>query len=249
MSKDFEVKILNADQVTQLFEVWGQASVKCYNTPKKFATRVGKSCLNTKHFSGSRGQFIIFEINNVPRALVDQLVRHEVGVFKNVESQRYVNYEESFYYYTPPLVQNDEDLLTVYNFSMEIIKQHYEGFGALIRSKYPNLSNEQVNEISRGLLPMNINSSLVIGFTVEALINLCHKRLCVCSQEHIHKLVKMMKKLVVEIHPELDSVLVPVCVANNYCPESATRSCGAYPQKIEVDSMVKLWRESKNNKE
>lgn len=36
------------------------------------------------HFSGSRGDYIKFLVTEVPRFTVDQAVRHEVGVFKNV---------------------------------------------------------------------------------------------------------------------------------------------------------------------
>lgn len=246
MNKDFKVTLMDEEHVKKLFLNWGLASVKCYKTPKKYAERVGKSCLATAHFSGSRGQYITFEIENVPRALVDQLVRAEVGVFKNVESQRYVNYEECFYYYTPPLIGKDEELSKYYVESMELIQQRYVGLVNLLKVKYPNLGGEAINETARGLLPMNINSTLVIGFTVEALINLCHKRLCVCSQEHIRKLVRMMRQEVIGVHPELEPYLVAVCVAHNYCPESPKRTCGAYPQKDVVTQLVLEWKKNQN---
>lgn len=248
MANDFKVKLLDEEHVKKLFLNWGLASVKCYKTPKKFAERVGKSCLSTSHFSGSRGHYITFEIEGVPRALVDQLVRAEVGVFKNVESQRYVNYEECFYYYTPPLVERDEELNAYYVESMNIIQERYIGFSNLLRARLPHLNGEAINEIARGLLPMNINSSLVIGFTVEALINLCHKRLCVCSQEHIRKLVRMMKELVIEVHPELEEHLIAVCEAYNFCPESPKRTCGAYPQKEVVTQLVLEWKKQQPKK-
>ena len=56
--------------------------------------------MNSGHTSGSRGDFIKFLVEDVPRFTVDQAVRHSVGVFTNVRSFRYVG-QEGFYYEVP----------------------------------------------------------------------------------------------------------------------------------------------------
>ena len=78
------VKILNPDAVSKLFTNWGQTSAICYNTHTDDPTPIGKGCMANGHFSGSRGDFIKFLVTDIPRFTVDQAVRHEVGVFKNV---------------------------------------------------------------------------------------------------------------------------------------------------------------------
>ena len=230
-----KVEIINKEECKELFKYWGLSAVKCYNTPKKFAERVGKSCLTTGHYSGSRGRFIMFDISEVPRALVDQLVRHEVGVFKNVESGRYVNFGD-FTYYTPAIIDSDETLSKLYHGHM---KQTREVYKAIVkRMNELGYEGEKCFEVARGVICMNYNTGLVIGFTIEALINFMHKRLCVCSQEHIRKLALLMRKETIEVLPELDRYLVSVCEATKYCPESEKRSCKKYPQKSVLDKLI-----------
>lgn len=238
------VEILNPEESVALFKYWGIASCICYNTPEKFAEKVGRSCLETEHYSGSRGRYIMFKIGGVPRALVDQMVRHEVGVFKNVQSQRYVNMTEADYH-TPGLleVEGFEEVRELYDDTMLLIKEAYGGIVDLLKEK--GIVGEKANEIARGVIGMNYNSELVIGFTVEALINLCHKRMCVCSQEHIRKLVLEMRAQVVDLLPELRTKLVPKCKYLLWCPESEKRSCGAFPQRGVVEEMVNQWKKQK----
>ena len=88
--QDFKVELINAEEVKNFVKQHGEVACICYATDPKYAERVGKNVLQTGHFSGSRGDYFKFKFTNVPRALVDQSVRHDVGTFKNVQSQRYV---------------------------------------------------------------------------------------------------------------------------------------------------------------
>lgn len=244
-----KVEIINKEESLELFKYWGLAAAKCYATPKKFAERIGKNCLQTGHFSGSRGRYIMFDISGVPRALVDQLVRHEQGVFKNVESGRYVNFED-FTYYIPPILKKEQNAVAhkIYVEHMENTKSVYRRIVAILNDN--GTHGEKAYEAARGVMPMNYDTGLVIGFTVEALINLMNKRLCVCSQDHIRKLAVEMRKQVVELIPELEPHLVATCEANGWCPESAKRTCGKYPQKDVVMKLVLDYQKSlrtKNN--
>lgn len=233
------VTLLNKDSARDLFNLWGEFSCTCYNTPKQYKNGVGKSCLNTKHFSGSRAFYLNFEISGVSRACIDQLVRSEIGVAKNVQSGRYVRMSD-FDYHTPSVIRNCPEAKEIYDKHMKDTRETYNKLVEILESQ--GFRGEKVNEASRGVLPMNHNSAVTIGFTVEALINLCHKRLCVCSQEEIQALVRRMRDIVIEILPELKPYLVPVCVASNYCPEKPARSCGAFPQKDVVDFLVRQWK-------
>ena len=231
---EFKVEIINKEECKDFFRLWGLAGAICYSTPEKFAERVGKSCLQTEHFSGSRGNYIKFKITGVPRALVDQMVRHEVGVYKNVQSMRYTD-SSNLGIYTPDdvfengledvWVEVDKQIREAYNKTVEV----------LLAKGY---TNEQARECARGLMPLNTQSSLVIGFTFEALINFMNKRLCTCSQEHIRHLALLMKKEVVQVIPELAPRLVPPCIDKMYCPESEKRSCGIRPQKHVIEKLV-----------
>ena len=97
---DFQVTLMNKNEVKEFIRKHGEFACVCYNTPIVQAEQVGLHCLKSGHLSGSRHLYFVFNIGNVPRFTVDQLVRHEVGVVKNVQSLRYVT-KDKFSVYMP----------------------------------------------------------------------------------------------------------------------------------------------------
>lgn len=234
-----KVTIINSEEVKNIFENWGTFAATCYDTPKKFAERVGQSCLKSGHFSGSRADYIKFDISGVSRACVDQMVRHEIGVVKNVMSGRYVDFSE-FEYYTPPIVETDEILKDLYHSHMAETKLTYKAI--VKRLNELDIKGEKAFEVARGVSPMNHHTSLTIGFTIEALINFMHKRLCKCAQHEIRQLAMLMKKEVQQVLPQLSKMLVPICADKGYCPENPKRSCNLYPQREVVETLMNEYR-------
>ena len=47
------VELINKEEVKDLFKNHGEFACTCYDTPKKFAKGVGKSCNESNHMSGS----------------------------------------------------------------------------------------------------------------------------------------------------------------------------------------------------
>lgn len=199
-----------------LFEKWGLAAGCCYNSPKEDAIKIGKACLNSGHYSGSRGIYFMFKFTNVPRSCIDQATRHDVGTFKNVQSFRYVD-KTNFNYYTSDVINSIPEAKQLYDETMNYIANNYAELLAILEEN--NITGEVANQSARGIIPMNTNSEFVMGFTVEALINLANKRLCTRAEEHIRKLTNLIVKEVVPVVPEMKSKLVPQCGALLYCPE------------------------------
>ena len=223
---DINVKLLNEKDVRQFFKRFGEVSCVCYDTDTKYKENVGKHCFESEHFSGSRGFYFIFEIE-CPRYTADQLMRQEVGVFKNCQSQRYVE-EKNIEFYVPNVVLKDEQLELLFNdYEMQI---NYLINIIKARLKKKGYNGEQMNDIIRTLYPIGCFTKLRIGFTLEALINLCNKRLCQRADLPIRIITKEIKNKVCEILPELESVLVPKCEKYLYCNEGKG-SCGKYPSK------------------
>ena len=237
-----KVNILNKEECVNLFKFWGEFSCVCYATPKKFAKKVGQSCLETKHYSGSRSRHIIFEFEGISRACADQMVRHSIGTAKNMQSGRYVDLKD-FEYHVPSKILKNEKALEIYKKHMEQTKENYKEICSILEAD--GFKGESVYECARGIAPMNHCVKLTMSFTVEALINFMNKRLCVCSQEEIQKVAKLMKAETLKLLPELNGKLVPACEASGYCPESAKRTCGRYPQK---EVTIALMNEYKKNK-
>lgn len=195
------------------------------------------------HYSGSRGDYIKFLVTEVPRFTVDQAVRHEVGVFKNVQSFRYVD-KETFCYEVPVEITDSQEMLDKYSEFMNLSSALYEEIQNYVYTKTE--SHERANEQARYVLPMATHTAFVIGFTIEALIHFCNMRLCVRAEDTIHYLATLMRDATIEVLPELKPKLVPNCQAFLWCPEGA-KSCHAYPTKKELKEMISEYRELKKN--
>ena len=241
--KDFKVELINAEDVINFVKNHGEIASICYATNPKYAQKVGESVLQTGHFSGSRGDYFKFKFTNVPRALVDQSVRHDVGTFKNVQSQRYVNQAEFDMYY-PNEIINSPELTAIWQKHQRDTQEAYKATVQILNEKY-GYTGEKASEIARGLLPMNVESVFIQGFTLEALMNYMNKRLCTCAQEHIRHVAKLMRDEVVKVAPIYEPYLVPICERQLWCPEDKKRSCGRRPVKSELEELIELGRRTK----
>ena len=229
-----KVTILNPEETTRLFEYWGKASCVCYDTVTNTPEKIGKGCMNSGHFSGSRGRYILFKVEGCPRFTIDQAVRHEEGVMKNVQSFRYVG-KDSFAYEIPVEITDNEELLAKYHAHMMKTMDLYCEIQEYVFNKTG--SNERANEQARYVLPISTHADFVIGMTVEALIHFANVRLCVRAEDKIRELALAMKKATLELLPELKDKLVPNCQALLWCPEGHA-SCGAYPTKSQLKKMI-----------
>lgn len=230
--KDIKVTLLNPDEVKNFIRNHGYIACICYNTDERYAEKVGLNCLKSGHMSGSRGDYFKFEIE-CPRFTADQIMRHEQGVFKNCQSQRYVDMD-SFDCYIPPKVSRDPELKKLY----EELENTTKDFYGRIRNEMEarGIKGEKTNDLMRSLLPIGVPTKLRIGFDIEALIHFMNKRLCVRADEPIRQVAKLMKKEILEVEPRYADLLVPQCKAMLYCPEH--KSCGAYPSKDELRKIL-----------
>lgn len=227
------VTILNPDHAKELFYWWGMASKVCYDTKTNNPTAIGKHCMKSGHFSGSRSQYILFQVDDCPRFTIDQIVRHEEGVMKNVQSFRYVG-KNSFAYEIPVEIKDNEGLLQSYLKHMFSAICLYNNIQSYVYEK--TNSHERANEQARYVLPMSTCGSFVIGMDIEALIHFCHTRLCVRTEDIHRELAKAIRNATLEILPELEDVLVPNCQYLLWCPES--KGCGAYPTKEKLKEQI-----------
>ena len=230
---DIKVTLLNPDEVQHFIRNHGYIACICYDTDERYAERVGENCLESGHLSGSRGDYFKFEIE-CPRFTADQIMRHEQGVFKNCQSQRYVDMD-NFDCYIPPKVEKDYVLSELY----EAYEKHAHNYYRNLRYEMQvrGINGEQANDLMRSLLPIGVKTKLRIGFDIEALIHFMHKRLCVRADEPIRRVAQLMKKEVLEVEPRYAEYLVPQCQAMMYCPEH--KGCGAYLSKEELKNLLK----------
>ena len=234
---DIKVTLINKDEVKEFIKKHGEVATVCYNTPIKYAEKVGLSCLNSGHLSGSRGNYFLFEIE-CPRYTADQIMRHEVGVFKNCQSQRYVDIDK-IEIYVSPRVMKDSDLRYHYKHYEELINTYYKGIINDASKLFPG----KINDLVRTLLPIGVKCTLRIGFTLEALINFCGKRLCMRADEVIRRVAILMRDEVLSVEPRYSDYLKIQCESMLFCPEKET--CGYKPKK---DDLEKIYKDFYNNK-
>ena len=224
---DIKVELMNPEAVKDFIRQHGIAACVCYQTPEKFAEKVGLSCLKEGHTSGSRGDMFKFKIK-CPRFCADQLMRHEVGVFKNCQSQRYVDMDENFSIFVPEKVMNDEVLKQAYQEYEDNCRLQYKAIRLMMTDN--QIKGEEANDLMRTMLPIGVECNLTMGFTIEALIHFMHKRLCKRADAPIRKVAQLMKEEVLKVEPRYKDLLVPQCVDMLYCPEK--HSCGMFEMFI-----------------
>lgn len=257
------IKIINPEALQNLYKNHGKFSATCYNTPiknDKIAERIGASCEASFHMSGSRCEYIKFEIE-ADRGTIEQILRSEIGVratepnqylymdmiemcprispdevVKNTQSFRYVD-KNDFTYDIPENIKNCAEAKEHYDNLMKTINETRKDIRDILFMN--GIDYHKAVEDANLILPRATNSKTTIGFTPEALITFMHKRLCVRAQEFIRRVAIEMKKAVEEINPEFAKELMPHCQYLLFCPEK-DKSCGAYPTREERLNEIKL---------
>jgi len=225
---DFKVRLVNGEEVKSFIKKHGEFATICYNTPKEKAEVVGMHCLKSGHFSGSRHLHFVFELENIPRSAVDQLVRHNIGFVTNVQSLRYCNKDGKVsIYIAPELVDNPYMLKTIQD-QENIVNAQYNYIQNYLEEG--NIKGEKANEIARTILPIGISTSCNVAVNIECLIHLANVRLCTRAELPIRTIVKQMVDQVVEVEPRYKFLLVPQCKKLGYCPE-ANKECPIYKSK------------------
>lgn len=265
------VEIINKEELLDLYKNHGLFACTCYDTPDKYAEKVGKSCMKDGHTSGSRAEYIKFRLYDVDRGTCEQIMRHEIGtdyepgvtysyqdrldmfidvnpnnIVKNMQSFRYVD-KNGFSYTIPKTIQEDTTSKLLYE---DLMKQIDITRTAIKESLIASgIEEKKAVEDSNFVLPRATNLTLTVAFTPEALIHFMHKRLCVRAQDEIRKVAIEMKKAVKEILPEYEKQLMPHCQHLLWCPESKKMTCDAYPTKEELTAILKEAKASKKDSE
>ena len=252
------VKILNPEVLRNLYKNHGEFACECYDTPKEYAEKVGKSCEESGHMSGSRCEYIKFEIE-ADRGTLEQMMRSEIGtrydnqdkytymdmieaiprvspdeIVKNMQSFRYVD-KNDFTYVTPRNIYKNPQALALYQNCMSNIETTRKAIKQLLIDDGVNA--HKAVEDANFVLPRATNSKLTIGFTPEALIRFEQKRLCLRAQDEIREIAIEIKKQVNEINPDFGKELMPHCQYLLWCPEGK-KSCGAYPTRDELKKII-----------
>lgn len=160
----------------------------------------------------SRMGFLIFELENIPPALLQQLSRHKhIEMF--VKSARVFydpDWAETKKYFQP-------DSVSVYGSEARFV---YEDTMQCICRAINKLINLGVPlEDARGLLPMHSLYKMTLQLTVASLQQIVHKRTCNLLQQQLWAplMAKMRSELVNKISPAFEVLFYPPCKSTGKC--------------------------------
>lgn len=145
---------------------------------------------------------LTFKLENVSRALQQQLTRHRIGFSYSIQSLRCVdlpNFATDGAYYNPS--DQDSPLWKGYDERMKAIEKVY---AQAIKDGMPT-------QDARGFLPMNIHSTVTFSCSLRALIGMISKRLCKKTQDEFRIVAIQIVELLSIIEPMLENYFKMPC--------------------------------------
>ena len=207
-----------------------EAASNCYDSVPDGSGKIMKHCIRSGHTSVTEFCDFTFHVSGVSRALSHQLVRHRIASYAQ-RSQRYCS-EDGFKYVTPKSIENNQEALVVYKTIMRDLEY-----------KYKQLQELGIpNEDARMILPNACETVLEVKMNLRTLMNFMNERLCTCAQWEIRQLAQEMRRLVLEVIPQLEPYLVPKCERYGkefgFCMETKSRrealKCNRHPRLADI---------------
>ena len=207
-----------------------EAASNCYDSVPDGSGKIMKHCIRSDHTSVTEFCDFTFHVSGVSRALSHQLVRHRIASYAQ-RSQRYCS-EDGFKYVTPISIENNTEALVVYKTIMRDLEY-----------KYKQLQELGIpNEDARMILPNACETVLEVKMNLRTLMNFMNERLCTCAQWEIRQLAQEMRRLVLEVIPQLEPYLVPKCERCGkefgFCMETKSRrealKCKRHPRLADI---------------
>lgn len=167
---------------------------------------------------------MVFQIENVPRALTHQMVRTRVGATYHQESLRFTTREDGFDFDIGGTIERDINNKNVFLETMENLSDVYKIM----------VDNGASMEDARGVLPIATMTKIGVRYNFKTLAHCSHVRLCYQSQGHWNKIFNMMKKEIeTKIHPVLGEFLAPICSFTGRCEYK-----GMFDRKCPIESKL-----------
>ena len=181
---------------------------------------------------------VVFKLENVSRALTHQLVRHRIGFSYSQQSLRCVdlpNFANEQNYHNPYGEVNPEalDILDVAAFYHTKMTRIQEIYNKALAEGVPT-------QDARGLLPMNIGTTITFSTNLRALQGLINKRLCYKTQGEFNKVAQLMLAEVGKIDKRLLKFFGAPCEKSGKCMMEAENAQQLAEGKLTADQNTKM---------
>lgn len=193
---------------------WG---AEITNTEKNY--KRGMDCLSSGHGRTWEYPQVYIILDGYSARVIRELYTHIGGGPTRLQaSTRYINYQNGFPYVVPPKIENNTEANNIYNDTMSeilVAMQKLEALGA---------PREDIGM----LLPLGMETKVVLRTNLRNLIDMCHQRLCTRSYWEYRQLMNDIKNELKVYSEEwkylVDNFFVPKCDEVGYCTEA--KSCG-----------------------
>ena len=193
----------------------------------------GLDCLKSGHMRTAEYPQVYIVLDGYSARVIRELYTHIAGGPTRLQaSTRYIDYEHGFDYITPPKVDKDPELRITYENAMFNISENLKKLDAL----------EVPREDSANLLPLGMETKIVLRTNLRHLIDMSHQRLCSRAYWEFRQLMIDIMKALSEYSEEwatiIDKFFKPKCEVCGFCEEKDT--CHRKPTKERIKQLIEL---------
>ena len=193
----------------------------------------GLDCLRSGHMRTAEYPQVYIVLDGYSARVIRELYTHIAGGPTRLQaSTRYIDYEHGFDYIIPPKVDKDPELRITYENAMFNISENLKKLDAL----------EVPREDSANLLPLGMETKIVLRTNLRHLIDMSHQRLCSRAYWEFRQLMidimEALSKYSEEWAAIVDEFFKPKCEVCGFCEEKNT--CGRKPTKERIKQLIEL---------
>ena len=203
------IKVLNATR--NPIQFIGKVAGCCYGSkdePQANYKR-GLKCIKDGHGRAMEFVDVTLEIDEVSARMVRELGRHIIGTSYLQASTRYITYD-NFNYYTPKTLEDNQE----YQKTMNVILDAYQNL----------LDNGIPKEDVANILPLGMNTKIVLKINYRALLHMAEVRMCERAYIEFRDFMKDLVTVISNIDEEwaeLMKFMLPkckTCTEKENCP-------------------------------
>ena len=184
----------------------------------------GMDCLVSGHGRTWEYPQVYVVLDGYSARVIRELYTHIGGAPTRLQaSTRYIDYQKGFGYVVPPAIAKDAQASEIYADAMQEIKVAMQKLEAL------NIPREDCAM----LLPLGMESKVVLRTNLRNLIDMAHQRLCTRAYWEYRRLMQDLMQALSAYSDEwkylVDTYFVAKCEVTGFCTEK--KSCGRKPQR------------------
>ena len=192
----------------------------------------GLDCLRSGHMRTAEYPQVYIVLNGYSARVIRELYTHIAGGPTRLQaSTRYIEYGK-FDYIIPNSIEKEKEAKRIYNNTMEATSAGY---------KYLELLGAPKEDIAN-LLPLGMETKIVLRTNLRHLIDMSHQRLCSRAYWEFRQLMIDLMKALREYSEEwaaiVDEFFKPKCEVCGFCEEKNT--CHRKPTKERIKQLIEL---------